>query len=932
MKRLLALLAVVLAGAVAAPAWAAPTKIGGPTGVLMRDYTIQFDATTDDSPAFETVGRCTFKLTKVGTGTVSVYAVATRSTASSSGTSIATLSTDGQSSSTTPPTRWARAVASGTGLSGSILHVECPALSAGGGGNVFDPSLLGGGFDPSTGLYAWTVAGPAWAPAPEFVECDGEASTASGTDGRCWADGEKLLVNDSLEALMLAHDATMPGGTIYVPLWEGEDHAIYVWEECDGETCPLIQQGFSDRRKNQPNRTAFMTATHGRQFVAQASPRVDPVTKRRSGVWLIDNSNDGAASGDWSFRNGLEQVVRYCVPTSTTDPTCNVDSATVAAFDMPSMSLAGVETALTVTSASTSSNNGFPTICTDNTITTDPATTKGVCRGDPRIRCTVAGSSARLTATTGGCDFGAGGDLGPCEGIVDYIENQVEVEGEPVTLAIRFNNFEEDSDSASNGQKTTYMPVESVLDSPTCDTDSQYILLGIEGGADDLSRIWPWDGDELNPANLTVNQVLVADMDALNMGNGYNWSNFGFAPNNYFSRNSSLASADCLVGNEAECDERALIGFMGGIGGGHYNTLYYGCSNDTSKSCIDGQVSAIDTKIHLWESDYLRQGLLADLSRWDFRTGYVHDAATGGGLFNLFVSNAKSGDLVLRNNRVLYAFRTAYGKNVTLSSVIVDGMYAEAGMVLVDSGVGMTVEDFRITGLSGHGFVIGADDEDDTVSNLAIRNVRCTGHCAPTISSGFGERAKSFIAVSQFVVGDNQAQGALENILIDGVQVDSHLVETMLLSLDIGDDNALGGATATNLGQEPYFGEISLTNSSLNSTNGILVGALGSSGTVWDAADVTVDYRDASPRARMKNNRINGTLLEDWDHGSLPAASVGDCQDMTHGSTVAIYDDTAAGACTDADANGQLDGGGSATSVCKCSPAGDSGDGAWSAL
>ena len=136
MKRLLALLAVVLAGAVAAPAWSAPTKIGGPTGVLMRDYTIQFDATTADSPAFETVGQCTFKFVKVGTGSVSVYSVATRSTATGSGTLIATLSTDGQRVSVTPSTRWARAVASGTGLSGSVLIAECPALSASVGGNV----------------------------------------------------------------------------------------------------------------------------------------------------------------------------------------------------------------------------------------------------------------------------------------------------------------------------------------------------------------------------------------------------------------------------------------------------------------------------------------------------------------------------------------------------------------------------------------------------------------------------------------------------------------------------------------------------------------------------------------------------------------------------------------------------------------------------
>ncbi|WP_248789304.1 glycoside hydrolase family 55 protein, partial [Escherichia coli] len=81
----------------------------------------------------------------------------TRNTATSSGTLIATLTTDGQRVSVTPPTRWARAVASGTGLDGSILHVECPALSASGGGNVFnaaDYGAVGDGSDATVAINA----------------------------------------------------------------------------------------------------------------------------------------------------------------------------------------------------------------------------------------------------------------------------------------------------------------------------------------------------------------------------------------------------------------------------------------------------------------------------------------------------------------------------------------------------------------------------------------------------------------------------------------------------------------------------------------------------------------------------------------------------------------------------------------------------------
>ena len=58
----------------------------------------------------------------------------------------------------------------------------------------------------------------------------------------------------------------------------------------------------------------------------------------------------------------------------------------------------------------------------------------------------------------------------------------------------------------------------------------------------------------------------------------------------------------------------------------------------------------------------------------------------------------------------------------------------------------------------------------------------------------------------------------------------------------------------------------------------------------------------------------------------VAAASAGDCNALSHGTLVKIYDDTAVGACTDAGTNGILDGGGTTVSTCECD-----GAGAWKA-
>ncbi|MCR9093461.1 MAG: hypothetical protein NXI30_04535 [bacterium] len=993
MARTIRFLAVALALLFAVPGWSAPQANGGRISGGITEWTITFFAgDTSESKFLDVGGQCSVRVNHSGTGTVELWQVADSSVAATSGTQVGSDFTTSTTTATTfaPGTFGVKAIAT-TASPDTVMKIECSRVQQVGGGGTtpFDScrsGVRGGGFDSATGQYAWTCAGTAWTSGTTFLDCDGEASTTSGTDGRCWADGERPMVDETLEAFMLAHDATLPGGTIYVPLFAGEDHAIYVFEECDGDDCPLIQQGYSDRRKNQPNRTAYITATHGRRFVAETPCRVDPLTDRRTGVCLVDNTDDGTESGSWVFRHGLDQEARYCIPTSTTDPTCDVDAAGVAPFDMPTHALAGVSSSVDEITPSTSGNGGYGALCLDNAITSSVATTKGVCRGDPRIRCTVAGSSSRLTTTTGGCDFGAGGDLGPCEGFVDYIEHAVETLGEEHYIGLRLTNFNEDGSTASNGQQFHKLPVESVIAGTCgqgtceggddagqpCDTNGQcegggtcanvdegaFVRLGIDGD-EPLFRLWPYMTDEISPSGLcsggtdagelcytdshcdgggvcegalTVNQVDLLDQDARDMGPGYAFENFGFMPNNPLGRDSSLASADCLLGTEAACDERPLIGFMSADGGGHRSSRYIRCSEDDSKSCLDGQVPGLGAKIHDWVASDARQGLIADLSRWDFDNSLIEDTTMDGGLFAIFVSGSRVCNFTMRNVRAAYAVSGSYAKNVQICDFTLDGGYFDQGMFRLRNPVNWTIDHGQVGGLAGHFAVIGAEDETK-IRGLTFSEINAFGHSAPIISSSFGpDRSKSFIAVTQSVVAADQQQGELEDIVFDAIKVESTLPEVILVHFDAGDDNAAGGATATDLGVEEYMHQVSILNSSLTSASGALVSFMNAdSSSNFDAAD-TLDFRTASRRPRMQNNRLNGVPAEDFPYTQGAAAAFGDCEGMSYGSVVAVYDDTAIGACTDAGADGVLDGGGTAQSVCKCDPSGDSGDGAWSPM
>ena len=144
-------------------------------------------------------------------------------------------------------------------------------------------------------------------------------------------------------------------------------------------------------------------------------------------------------------------------------------------------------------------------------------------------------------------------------------------------------------------------------------------------------------------------------------------------------------------------------------------------------------------------------------------------------------------------------------------------------------------------------------------------------------------------------------------------------------------DHATGGDDTTiNLNRTQF----SITDSSIDALNGATgvkaICALGIGSTVTGGTDASNASNDLGistlqHQPTWHNVRENGVPLPEGPP-MVAAASAGDCNALSHGTLVKIYDDTAVGACTDAGTNGILDGGGTTVSTCECN-----GAGAWKA-
>jgi len=213
MRLWIALLAVLL---LAAPAWSAPTRGGGPLQYSAREHTVDFDDSTVDSPSIPVGGTCsaTFILGSGG-GTVSLYQVPSTTTAASSGTLVTTFSaTTTVPHRFTPGNGWVKAVAA-SDSDGSKLTVTCSYVDLAAddlvdenGDGIFELVKLPRDYDgdgtawrtcdcssidnPTEGYNADWLCGEFATSETDFSQADWSAGDATDNPEGCWHHGQRI--------------------------------------------------------------------------------------------------------------------------------------------------------------------------------------------------------------------------------------------------------------------------------------------------------------------------------------------------------------------------------------------------------------------------------------------------------------------------------------------------------------------------------------------------------------------------------------------------------------------------------------------------------------------------------------------------------------------------------------------------------------------
>jgi hypothetical protein len=378
------------------------------------------------------------------------------------------------------------------------------------------------------------------------------------------------------------------------------------------------------------------------------------------------------------------------------------------------------------------------------------------------------------------------------------------------------------------------------------------------------------------------------------------------------------------LGAAAACDTSEMFGLMGGYNGGFNNvTVRYASAGGNSN--IDGDVQGILTKFHNSLYAQGKQGLVSDASNWDFYNNTFKENTSASGMINIFTHNSTFKYQTFIDNNADYAFKFAAGSKGALVDNIRfwGGNRFNAGLFRIKDGHFHTISNVIAQSVTGRLAVISPDD-DDIVAHLTMRNIKIYGvpNMQPYETWG-SPAAWGAIVVSDDLSGGDGA-GDMRHIIIDNVVIEGQ-DDIAFLWVDAGDDDAAGGAGA-NLGMEDDMHEITIMNSSLESTSGkFAVFSQEDDNTAAKASDAvdifgnfTTDPTSTLPF--LFNNQLNGANVQDFPYhvSEIAAAAAGDCNTIPHNTIVLINDDTGVGNCADAGTDGVLDGGGASKSVCIC--------------
>jgi hypothetical protein len=851
-----------------------------------------------------------------------------------------------------------------------------------------DGTVKGGGYDATTELYAWTCGNFAWSAhhgghsvnaagdivaAPNSattpggnswtLECTGTQTAEGGHSKQtiCYADGESIKMYAGAD-MILAFDNVEPGGTVYLP--EGIYHDAFCGAQEDGtaNNCPLLRS---------PYDTFFarrISWNQNKKWIGEGSDNLwDRTEARTRGTWwLHDHGTDDVADSDidaagtglgssgntlyatldsayeaadfWPIRMGTnDDRANICVRDITDSTGCQPTSGTLtdnhaeAAWGRIGQFL-GTQTF--------SASEATSTVCIDNTITD-----MGTCSGDRRIICST-NTGNRLTGTTGSCQFDfdgdgsfgeTGEDLGTCEGLVDAIATDIAASEELYAIFETGDqeSYSDDLSSMGGNHSQSYLTRLQVVDGTACETVGKEVeFTRVDDQTND--HLWPVEHLTLDAAaGGSTNFKVTTKANTYNMG--AEWAHMTLMPAHPVGGTTCATAA-----SDIECDEGVLIALGAGLGGTVHNIATYFAGGDgDAPSLVDGSTASWFATVRDSYFGFGR-GLGSDGSGWIWEDNTWEDwdtQATG-----LLAANFSSGAKYYRQN-----FRRIAGSHLFTCQGASGGIFRDFHLEQSDFGTAIirtnachnaTFDSWFISGTSSPS-VVTMDSENHTNVNETwgntFRNFVVQGWTVPN-----SNRPAAAITLTDY---DSAAQWdgrftkfSFRDWRVQTLSDNSIGANTCLIFLDglTGDDSDSdngGSRTVDEDRRHLLFDNLDMELIGSSGTHKIF--CLGDSNNNINEADTAgmLDWKSMTGEMPVwRNLSLDGVPIPDQPYPSQTAAGAGDCGGYPDGIVVRIHDDTAVGACTDAGADGILDGGGSSSSVCVCDPAGDSADGAWAAF
>ncbi len=809
---------------------------------------------------------------------------------------------------------------------------------------------------------ATTSGGNSW-----IMECtgDGDATGDPEEELVCLTAGESIKMYSMADA-MLAWNETCDGGKVYFPA--GTYHNAGCGQSGPtsqtGNSCPVLSRYPTHEQRR-------VQTFRGIKFVGAGEQREDPAKVGRDPektTWVWDGDHGGAlgaadedrdGSGaeltHWAHMVGMYSTPQICVTTTDTYPlTCELDTPGNTAGGRIGHTSYGarVDIQLTPTQAQGA-------ICVDN----DLATT-GTCASDRTIRCSVNDGTSRSAGSgkSGDCPgTAAAGDGDDCEGYVDAIATDLAA-GKNISALITASHctYGDDGTKCDQGEAPYYTRIVSTGGS--CGSDAKVVNFKTYRNRSEVIS-WPTPYTEYAAGTYQSKIAVVDEGEFLNSGGGY--SDMTFMQASWGGRNSDNDLADCDDdGLDDACDTMELVSFGAGMRGGFDRvSVMRGGATGAAFSAIDGLApAAIDG--HMKDS-YIawNHELVADtVMRYENNIWADNDCVSQPCLnLNFHAGSFIKQDTFLRNAGTSI-IHLHFGRSGLIRDLRFIGN--ETYQSLIRSRMSANFNIDGIDGWGNRGGVLTIDPQDGWIAwGLNMRNVKLTSQELIGGNSSAGPRAA--VKFTDYNGTSGYTAGDVKGISLSNWQIDTGTSNAAMVFLggglgdetencvDLydtggppetsGDPNGLcdsDGATthhsAASNGNgrlvDDYRHLLTFDNMELNqfgsATGGcvfVLGNELSTQNDCADAAGYTI-WESIGGMPSWRNMKVNAVNFPDSPNSSMLAADVGDCDTLSHGTTVVIHDDiTAAGTCDET--AGVLTGGGALTSTCACDPAAD----AWTA-